>query len=95
MKIYIFLCRIYEVVLKKRLVALNLFYSFYRFFTVVSLLHEFFKSNNQVLKFVGISEFEFESEDDLLHNFKASTTVTIMVPSLGYKCVQSLVTKKN
>ena len=31
---------------------------------------------DQVLKFVGISEFEFESEDDLLQNVKASTTVT-------------------
>ena len=71
MKIYIFPCRIYDVILKKGLVALNSYCFFYTFFTVLSLLHEFFKSNNQVLKFVGISEFEFESEDDLLQNVKA------------------------
>ena len=60
---------------------------------------------DQVLKFVGISEFEFESEDEptpkcqsinhchpklLKHIYTDGPCKTE-----GYKCVQSLVTKNN
>ena len=76
MKIYILPCRIYDVILKKDL-SLSTHTVFSVRFSLFSLFYmSFIKSNNQVLKFVGISEFEFESEDDLLHHFKASTTVT-------------------
>ena len=86
-KIYIFPCRIYEV-LKKGLVALNSYWSFYRFL----LFSLFFQKYIQKC----ISEFE----DDLLQNVKASTTVTqsyenIFIRTEGYKCVQSLVAKNN
>ena len=50
-------CRIYDVIPKKGLVALNSYCFFYRFFTVFSLLHEFFKSKIIRIRSLNLKAF--------------------------------------